>query len=661
LKNFSAGTHLTLSKSSSDIVRTDAGASSGVITSAMKFNPILPIYEDEALGIYTLFNEPGIQMPNPIATAKEQVIENHTFRALGDVYAQWEILPNLKAKSSLGIDVFNNRSDRFTPSYIFEGSGIATASIGTSTSQNWLNENTLNYSRQINDKNFISALGGITFQKNSNEGFNASSQQFVNDVLKENDLSAGAVYNKPGSSVTEWSLISYLGRVNYNLMEKYLFSVNARMDGSSRFGKNNKYAFFPSAAFSWRLSEEGFVKNIGSISNLKLRTSYGFTGNQEIGLYNSLPTLANNTYTFGRNVVTGFFPNKIPNPDLKWEKSAQFDIGIDAGFFNERLRITSDYYHKKTTDLIYSVAVPFASGFASSLQNMGSVENKGVELAIESNNLTGKFEWSSHFNISFNRNKVLELGGESYKDIGSGDGHLKTGSVHRLIVGEPVGLFYGYQFDGIFQNQDELDAGPKSPTHWVGGRRYKDISGPEGTPDGVVDATYDRTIIGDPNPDFFGGFTNTFSYEGFELSAFLQYSYGNDIFNYNAIELELPTGGQNAYVDLVNRWTPENPSTVYPKATTNRSAVFSDRYIEDGSYLKMRNVTLAYNFNNLKLNHLNGVRVYVSGQNLLTFTKYRGYDPEVSFRGATSLEMGEDFGGYPQARTILMGVKLDIN
>lgn len=660
-KRFLSGTHLTISKSTSNAVRTDAGGQAGVVTGAMKFSPILPIYEDEALGTYTLVHTPGILLPNPVATAKEQVRENQTFRVLGDIYGQWEIIPNLKLKSSWGIDVFNNKADVFTPHFLFEANGIASASISNNASYNWLNENTINYTKQINENNFISFLGGVTFQQDISEGFNASSEGFVNDVLEENNLGAGAVYNQPGSSATEWSLISYLSRINYNLMEKYLFSVNARMDGSSRFGKNNKYAFFPSGAFAWRLSEEDFVKDIGVFSNLKLRTSYGLTGNQEIGLYNSLPTLANNNYTFDRTLVTGFFPNTIPNPDLKWERTSQFDVGIDVGFFEERLRFTSDYYYKKTTDLIYSEAVPFVSGFASSLQNIGSVENKGLELAIESINVTGKFEWSTLFNISFNKNKVLELGGETYKDIGSGDGHLKTGSVHRLMVGAPVGLFYGFKFDGIFQNQEELDAGPRSPTNWVGGRRYMDISGPEGQPEGVVDATYDRTIIGDPNPEFFGGLTNTFSYQGFELSLFIQYSYGNDIFNYNALELELPSGGQNVYADLVNRWTPENPSNVYPKATTNRSAVFNDRFIEDGSYLKVKNLTLAYNFDAFKLRHISSLRVYLSGQNLLTFTKYRGYDPEVSFRGASNLEMGEDFGGYPQARTMLLGVKFDIN
>ena len=659
-KSFLTGTHLTLSKSFANIVRTDAGGESGVVTGAMKFSPILPVYENEAAGTYTLVHTPGVLIANPVATAKEQVRENQTFRVLGDIYSQWEIIPNLKAKVSLGVDVFNNRADFFTPSYIYESNGIATASIGNNMYYNWLNENTLNYSKQINENNFISLLGGITFQKNVSESFDASSQGFVNDVLQENNLGAGAVYNQPGSSSTEWSLVSYLGRANYNLGEKYLFSLNGRIDGSSRFGVNNKYAFFPSGAFAWRLGEEDFIQDIQAISNLKVRTSYGLTGNQEIGLYNSLPTLTNTIYTINRTLVTGFFPNTIPNPDLKWEKTAQFDVGIDLGLFNERLRLTSDYYYKKTTDLIYSVAVPFVSGFGFSLQNMGSIENRGVELGIESNNLTGRFQWNSHFNISFNRNKVLELGGESYKDIGSGDGHLKTGSVHRLIVGKPVGLFYGYKFDGIYQNQEELDAGPQSPTHWIGGRRYVDISGPAGQPDGFIDATYDRTVIGDPNPDFFGGLTNTFSFLGFELSAFMQFSYGNDLFNYNALELELPSGGQNAYAELINRWTPENPSNVYPKATTNRSAVFSDRFIEDGSYLKLKNVTFAYTFDASKIKHFSSLRLYLTGQNLLTFTNYRGYDPEVSFRGATNLEMGEDFGGYPQARTIMMGVKLDL-
>ncbi|MBT33870.1 MAG: SusC/RagA family TonB-linked outer membrane protein, partial [Thalassobius sp.] len=449
---FKVGTHLNISRTVSNAVSTDAGGNGGVVTSAMKFNPVLPIFQDEALGIYTSVNTPGIIYPNPVATADEQVRENTMVRLLGNIYGEWEFLPNLTAKVSVGTDLVNTKFDTFIPSNIFESGGVASASINGGYTTNWLNENTLNWTKKLSPAHSISVLGGITFQQNKYEGITASSQEYVNNVLKENALGAGAIYNQPSSSNTEWSLMSYLGRINYNIKEKYLISINARMDGSSRFGDNNKYALFPSGAFAWRLIEEDFVKSMNLFSNLKLRTSYGITGNQEIGLYNSLPTLTNTTYTIGRSLVTGFYPNSIPNPDLKWEKTAQLDIGLDFGFFDDRLRFTTDYYYKKTTDLIYDVAVPFVSGFTSSLQNIGSVENKGIELSIESDIIaTNNFSWTSAFNISFNRNKIIELGGEDYKDVGGGDGHLKTGSVHRLIVGEPIGLFYGYVFDGIFQ------------------------------------------------------------------------------------------------------------------------------------------------------------------------------------------------------------------
>lgn len=288
------------------------------------------------------------------------------------------------------------------------------------------------------------------------------------------------------------------------------------------------------------------------------------------------------------------------------------------------------------------------------------MENKGIELEIGSDNLRGDFTWTTDFNIAFNRNKVLELGGEEYKDIGSGDGGLKTGSIHRMYVGEPIGTFYGYVFDGIFQNEAEVEAGPSGTTNWVGGRRYKDFSGPDGVPDGKVDATYDRQIIGNALPDFTGGMTNNFAYKGIDLSIFMQWSVGNDLANYNKIEGELPSAGQNVYIELLDRFTPENPSDVYPIATKNRSAVWCDRYVEDGSYFKIKNISLGYNFPWLNSQHIGALRVYCTLQNFFTFTKYTGFDPEVSYRGASNLEIGEDFGTYPQAKTVLFGVKIDI-
>lgn len=658
---FRVGTNVNISRTDSRAVPTDAGGTGGVVTGAMKFNPVLPVYSDEALGVYTQVNSPGLIYPNPVASAKEQVRESAMTRVLGNLYGEWEFIPDLTAKVSIGTDLTNTKFDTFIPSNIFESGGIAVARINGGYTTNWLNENTLNWNKKLNDDHSFSVLGGITFQKNFFEGFGASSQNYVNNVLEENSLGSGSTYNQPSSSKTEWSLVSYLGRVSYNMKERYLLSLNGRIDGSSRFGDNNKYAFFPSGALAWRVIEEDFMKGSRVFSNLKTRVSYGVTGNQEIGLFNSLPTLSNTTYTLGRNLVTGFFPNSIPNPDLKWEKTGQFDFGLDFGFFDERLRFTADYYLKKTTDLIYDVSVPYVSGFASSLQNIGSMQNKGVELMIEADIVAkAEFRWTSSFNISFNKNKIIELGGEQYKDVGTNDGHLKTGSVHRLVVGQPIGLFYGYVTDGIIQNSEELAAGPVGPTNWIGGRRYKDISGPNGVPDGLVNATYDRQIIGDPNPDFYGGFTNTFSYKGFELNVFTQFSKGGDIFNYNEMELLLPSGGQNVYQKLVDRWTPSNPSAIYPVATTNRSAVFSDAFIHDGSYAKIKTLTLGYTFPYSDSKVLSGMKIYATGQNLLTFTNYTGYDPEVSYRGASNLELGEDFGGYPQSRTFMVGVKLNI-
>lgn len=651
------GTHMSGTHTISRTSATDVGGRDGVVNGALKMNPIQSVYANEETGEYTPTNDPGLLIPNPVATAKEEIYNNATTRVLGDVYAEWEFLKDLKLKVSLGMDIMYLKQNKYTPSNIYQSLGIASAKVGVNRSINWLNENILTWNKTFKDIHSLNILGGFTIQRNNVESVTGASSNFVNDVMKYNNLGAGSIYDKPESSATQWSLMSYLARINYSLYDRYLFFVNGRVDGSSRFGGNNKYGFFPSGSVAWRISEEGFMEPVKAvINNLKLRTSYGFTGNTEIGVYESLATLGSNSWTIGNQLVSGFYPNRIPNPDLKWEKTGQFDIGFDLGLFNNRLRLTADYYYKKTTDLLYNVAIPSASGYDSMLKNIGSVQNKGYELSIESDNLSGAFSWTTAFNISFNRNKVLELGGETYKDVGTYDDHLKTSDIRRLIVGQPIGVFYGYRFDGIFQNEAECAQQTSSPSPiGVGLRRYKDLNG-----DGKIDATNDREILGDANPKFFGGMTNTFAYKGFELNVFLQYSYGNKIFNYNAMELESPTGGQNVYQDLVNRWTPTNPSNEYQKATTNRNNIVSDRFIEDGSFLKLKTVSLSYSFPKLNWKHIGGLRLYVTGQNLLTWTKYRGYDPEVSYRGASTLEAGEDFGGYPQARTFMFGIKLDI-
>lgn len=656
-KNFTVGTHLSASHTNSNSVATETGGESGVISGAQKMNPILPVYSDEVTKTYTQVNSPGILSPNPYATAKEERYNNAASRLLGDIYMQWEVIKDLKLKVSVGTDVMYHKANRYTPSTIYQSNGQARAEVRVNRTINWLNENTLTWDKRLGEDHSFNVLGGFTMQRNNVEYVSASSSNYVNDVMEYNNLGAGSVYNASASNAPQWSLMSYLARVNYSLKQRYLFSVNARVDGSSRFGDNNKYGFFPSASAGWRITEEPFMESVKEVlPNLKVRASYGYTGNTEIDAYAALATLASNNWVLGNQLVTGFYPNKIPNPDLKWEKTGQFDIGVDIGLFDNRLRFTADYYRKKTTDLLYDVAVTGVSGYSSMFRNIGSLENKGYEFSIESDNLTGAFRWTTAFNISFNKNKILELGGEAYKDVGTHDDHLKTGSIRRLIVGEPIGLFYGYRFDGIFQNEEETKQQTASTSAiGVGLRRYKDLNG-----DGKVDANNDREIIGDANPVFFGGMANNFSYKGFELNIFLQYSYGNDIYNYNAMELETPTGGQNVYRELLDRWTPENPSKIYPKASTNRSVLVSDRFVEDGSYLKLKTLSISYSFPKVNFRFIKGVRIYATGQNLLTWTKYRGYDPEVSYRGASTLESGEDFGGYPQSRTFMFGIKLDI-
>ena len=658
-ESLQVGTNLTLTRSSSNTPRTatDGGGSTGVVLGALMMSPIQRIYANSETGEYTLLNDRGINVPNPVASASEITNGLTSTRLLGNLFATYEITSGLTARVSVGADLFGNKGDYYAPSYIYEGTGSGgEALVSSAQSTTWLNENTLTYATDLSDISALNLLAGVTFQGNRNEFVRASSQSFVTDNLQQYSLQSGAVYNQPGSGVTEWGLVSYIGRANYSLRDRYLFTLTGRVDGSSRFGQGNKYGFFPSGSVAWRLIEEDFVQQLELFSDLKLRTSYGVTGNQEIGLYNSLATLASTTYLFNGQLATGFLPNRVPNSDLQWERTAQFDVGLDVGFANNRLRLTADYYRKTTTDLLYSADVPWTSGFSSSLQNIGSIQNQGVEVSLGTDNLVGAFRWSTDFNIAFNRNRVLDLGAVDFFYAGGASGHLKVDQVSRVEVGYPIGRFYGYVSDGIFQSPEEV-AGSAQPNAQPGDRRYVDLNN-----DGEITAGGDRTIIGNALPDFFGGMNNTFGYAGVELNVFLQYSYGNDLLNYNRFELELPTGDQNVSAALLDRWTPTNPSNEYTRATRQRALLFSDRQVEDGTFLRLRTVTLAYTFPQLSGGGrvLSGLRLYLTGQNLVTLTNYSGFDPEVSRYGATNLSIGEDYGVYPLARSVLVGLNLTL-
>ncbi|MBC8152028.1 MAG: TonB-dependent receptor [Bacteroidetes bacterium] len=650
---FRVGNSLTVSRTKANIVvtDTDGGGGTGVVLGALLFQPTLPVRNPD--GSYLNRSDLG-EYGNPVAYAEQVTNISTTFRGLGNFFAEYDILKDLTARVSVGADVLFNKGDFYIPSDNFYG--LSTKGVGTVASvlnTTWLNENTLNYRHSFANNHSVNALVGFTAQGSQVESVRASSQNFPNNILGPNNLGSGATVNFPNTDNRSWALVSYLGRVNYNIADRYLLTFTGRADGSSRFGAGNKYAFFPSGAVAWRISNESFMQNQTVFQDLKLRASVGVTGNQEIGQFQSLATLSNATYVLGDAVAIGYTPARFANPDLRWEKTVQFDAGLDVGLLKGRVNLTLDAYYKRTNDLLLAVTVPWTSGFGTSLQNIGSAENKGIELAINSVNTTGSFKWTSAFNIAFNRNKILDLGKITEFFAGGNSGHLKVTNPSLIRVGEPIGRFYGYQADGVFRSPEEITNSAQK-TAKPGDRRFVDVDG-----NGVINAL-DRTYIGSAQPKFIGGLTNTFAYKRLELTVFLQYSYGNDIFNYNKIELELPAGIQNLGKDLTNRWSASNPGGQYPRATTNRTVEFSSQYLEDGSFLRARNVTLGYQLPQplLKRMGVRNIKVYASGQNLFTVTKYSGYDPEVSRYGQTNLNIGQDYGGYPLARTLLLGLNL---
>ncbi|WP_293944148.1 MULTISPECIES: SusC/RagA family TonB-linked outer membrane protein [unclassified Sphingobacterium] len=633
------GANLSINKTNAQI------APSGIVNALLIMPPTATIYEPN--GGYTLRNPFENIFANPIATLKETTNTSNGLRVLGTSFAQYRILKGLQAKVLLGVDL-NNRDDKFyLPSYIYEGAGSkGEASLGNLNGTSWLNENTLTYTGVIGQHNF-NALLGFTQQENKNEVFSAGAQHFVTDDLLFNNLQSGSILTRPSSDTYNWVLHSYLARVNYNYANKYYVSASVRRDGSSRFGAANKWGNFPSLAFSWRIINEPFFKQVfPGIDDFKIRTSFGTTGNQEIGQYQSLSTLYSLNYLFGNNVVTGFASQRVPNKNLGWETTFQYDAGFDLSLLRNRLQFTVDYYYKKTKDLLLNVEIPWTSGYATSLQNFGSVSNKGLELGLKSKNLQGNLNWNTDLNISFNRNKVLT--------IGEGATSYITGN-YIIKVGEPLGTFYGTVIDGILQSSEENSKGALTgnANPKAGDRLYKDING-----DGQFTTANDRTIIGNAQPDFIFGISNTLSYKGFDLSFLIQGTVGNDLLNINRQNLEMFTGQQNASIEALNRWTPDNPSQLYPRAKLDPAPVFSNQFVESGSFARLKSLQLGYSFPKewLKNAHITNLNLYLAAQNLLTWTSYRGFDPEVT--SGSNVQIGTDAGIYPAAKSVSVGISL---
>ena len=623
----------------------------GVIVSALDFNPILKVRNAD--GTYVLENDRGIPIGNPVATALELTNKSVSTRFLGNVYANYKIIDGLEFRTSVGADITTTGEKYYAARTILAGSSVqGVGRVSTSNGTSWLNENTLTYNKTFN-RHAITALAGFSAQKYTRNLLTSAASGFVNDLLGADNLGSGAIISTPVTNVLDWSLLSYIGRINYGFNDKYLLTLTGRADGSSKFGNNNKYGFFPSGSIAWKLSEEEFIKNVNAIDELKLRLSYGRIGNQEINSYQSLAGLSGASYIIGDKVVKGFAPGNIPNPSLKWETTTQTDLGVDLGLFRNRLNLTFDAYYKKTTDMLLNINVPWSTGFSTALQNIGSIENKGLELGIQAVVLNKDLKWNINFNIAANKNKVLDLGPVTQILTGEINGYLKINDPVVIMPGEPLNAFYGYVSDGIFQAGEDIANSPQK-TAVAGDRKYKDLNG-----DGVLDAK-DRQFIGNAQPKFFGGFTNDFSYKGFDLSASFNYVYGNKILNSTRADLDLPTGQKNSSARVKDRWTPTNASNSIPRATLNRAFLFSDAQIEDGSFLRLGSLSLGYNFPSswLKKSGISNAKLYVSGQNLFVITKYTGFDPETNQSGQNNILRGIDSDSYPNSRSFLVGINL---
>lgn len=668
---FNFGLNLFARRNSSHGVRTQEGSGGltpGVVASAFKFEPDQGIYKPDGTYTTARLNDPH---DNPYAVATELKNESLTDRFQGSVFGEYSLLKDLKFRTTFGATTNNGRVGQHSPTTLSEGRSVGgSASVNGYKSTLLLNENYLTYNKSFGEKHNLTAMAGYSFQSSSSESWGGRGQNFLTDAFSFWGLGSSSVWQAPNSNLTEWQISSYYGRLNYSFSDRYMFTVNARYDGSSNFSRNNKWAFFPSGAFAWNMKNESFMSGVDAVSFWKWRVSYGLTGNQAIGPYQTLARFSTVFAVIDGQTVNAVRPTTVANNDLTWETTAQLNVGTDIGFFNDRINLTAEYYRMVTSDLLFNVQLPQYSGYTSQLKNIGEVENKGIELTLSSRNIDRALKWDMDVNFSANRNKVLSLPGGNDIQYGSGPGHLVgLGNTQVLREGYPVGSFFGWIYDGVYQEGDDFIPGGGFEQS-AGGEKFRDIDGIRdaegnltGQPDGMLNAN-DMTIIGNPNPDFIWGWNNDLKIGNFDLNIFFQGSQGNDILSYTLLELNLLSGINNATTEALNRWTPTNTDTDVPKATTGRTRRVSTRWIYDGSFVRLKNLALGYTLpaSLLERMKISKFRVYVSAQNILTLTDYEGYDPEVNYRseGGTNgnRNLGLDYGSYPNAKSYTVGLNI---
>jgi TonB-linked SusC/RagA family outer membrane protein len=640
-KKFSLAYGATLTNIRTSRQNSGGGNRGGsLISAAISAPPTLTPYNDDGSYRVLATAYPFISnvITNPLNYVNEQTDDVNANRVLANVALTFKPFDGLAIKISGGIENSDDRNDGYTTTNFINSQG--SANVSSAQGRSLLSENTISYNKVLGGKHSIAAVAGFTYQDFLNTSLGASGVGFLSNVTETANLSSANTPGIPSSSYSFATLLSYLGRVNYSYNNRYLATVSFRADGSSRYSEGNKWGYFPSAALAWRVSEEEFLKNSSFLSDLKVRASWGETGSQAISPYATLNTLSSGKTVFDDALYNTFAPGTRLPGNLKWETTEQADFGIDAAFFKDKLRLSVDYYIKNTRDLLNTVQLPVGFGFTSTIQNVGQIENKGIEISLDARIIDKAFKWDLSGNIAFNRSKVVKLYNGADILGGSIGVTLISDNANLLREGQPMSVFYGYKRNGYNELGKEI---------------YQDLNG-----DKLINQL-DKTIIGDPNPDFIFGLNSTLSYKGLELTLFLQGSQGNDLLNVSSINNTLDYGfGLNMPKEvLYNHWSPSNLNAKYPVISRSNSYNYSDRLVEDGSYIRLRNIQLAYNFSLAGKKWLRSAQIFVSGQNLLTITNYSWWDPETNSQGgANSIGQGIDHYSYPTAKSITAGVRV---
>ena len=630
--------------------------SDDAISLAFRFAPDRGIFNDD--GTFSTNDQIGDEVDNPfaVATERDDETDENNFRA--NLFAEYELFKGLSVKSTFGFSTRNRTIGVFQPSTltITAGGVDGRATLANIDNRSILSETYLTYTRKI-DKGNLTVVGGYSYQQRTDQRFSAGGTGFISDTFSFLNLNAATNFLQPTSSAFESEIQSQFARANFDWDDKYLLTGTIRRDGSSVFAENNQTQFFPSAAIGWKLSNEDFLADSNTISNLKVRASWGITGNPGIGAFGSLGAFTTLFASSGGETVNAITVNRPSNPDLRSERYFQTNIGVDLGIINNRVSLTADYYTIDTRDIILTnTNIPDFLGFLDSniLTNSGEVNNSGFELAINSINVnTEDFRWSSNFNISFNRSEVISLDGGLDVFLDGAPSYFSAADNVILREGEEAGLFWGLDYAGVFQGGELPEGTAAFPDAVAGDPLFVDVDG-----DGAV-SNDDRTIIGNPNPDFIFGFNNTFRYKNFDLNIFFQGSQGGQIFNLNDVQLN--NGDSNttrAYFN--NAYSATNTNTNQPRVGNNSFREISSRFVEDGSYVRLKNLAIGYTLP-VKVTeklHMQSLRIGISGQNLITFTDYSGLDPEVNFTGGTgnnnlssNVVRGLDFGNFPTVRS----------